>query len=157
MRNIFLFLGKTRESFLAQGIDEYTKRLKRYAPVEIKVIKEKRGAAGKLPADELKREEGRLLVNHLIQPTLVVALDQGGRRLSSVDFSEQLFQWEDQGQKTITFLIGGPNGLSADVLGRSDLVLSLSDMTLTHEMARLLILEQVYRAYTIKAGTGYHK
>jgi 23S rRNA (pseudouridine1915-N3)-methyltransferase len=157
VRNIFLFLGKTRESFLAQGIDEYSRRLKRYAPVELKVIKEKKGAGGKLPVDELKREEGLLLLKHISQPTLVVALDQGGRRMNSVDFSEQLFQWENQGQKTITFLIGGPNGLSVDILGRSDLTLSLSDMTLTHEMARLLILEQVYRAYTIKAGTGYHK
>ncbi len=157
MRLVFLFLGKTREPFFAEGIEEYSKRLAHYAPVEVKVIKEKKGTGANLPAAELKKEEGLLLAKNVAQPTLLVALDERGRALNSVAFAEQLGQWENQGQKSVTFLLGGPTGLSPDILRMSDLVLSLSAMTFPHEMARLVLLEQVYRAYTIKAGSGYHK
>lgn len=157
MRLIFLFLGKTREPFFAEGIDEYSGRLAHYVPVEIKVIKERKGTGANLPAAELKKEEGLLLARNVQQPTLLVALDERGRALSSVALAEQLGQWENQGQKSVTFLLGGPSGLSPEILRTSDLVLSLSAMTFPHEMARLVLLEQVYRAYTIKAGSGYHK
>lgn len=157
MRLVFLFLGKTREPYFAEGIEEYRQRLAHYAPLEVKIIKEKKGAGANLPAADLKREEGALLVKNVALPTLLVALDERGRALSSVAFAEQLGQWENQGQKSVTFLLGGPTGLSPEILKMADLVLSLSAMTFPHEMARLVLLEQVYRAYTIKTGSGYHK
>lgn len=157
MRIVFLFLGKTRESFFAAGIDEYVKRLGRYVQVEVKILKEKKGGGGNLSAEELKKEECRQLIAGISQPSFVVALDEHGSSMSSVRLAEQLSEWESQGQKAVTFLIGGPNGLSVDIIKMADLVLSLSAMTFPHEMARLIILEQVYRAYTIKAGTAYHK
>lgn len=152
----FLFLGKTKESYLAAGIDDFYKRLSRYAQADIKVIKEKKWSNKESEA-KIKEEEGRLLMAGIQQPSFIVALDQTGRQVSSENFAALVTQWEEQGRRCISFVIGGPLGLSANVLHEADMTVSLSKMTFTHELARLILLEQVYRAYAIKAGTGYHK
>jgi len=87
----------------------------------------------------------------------LVCLDRTGKQMDSTELAAQMERWEMQGQKKITFVIGGPLGLSATILKKADLVLSLSPMTFTHDMTRLLLLEQLYRACTIKAGEKYHK
>ncbi len=156
MKFFFPFLGKTKEKFIAQGIDEYVTRLKHYANLEMKFLKEKKSAA-KLPPNQQNIEEGKVLLASVPAGSFVVVLDVKGNLLSSEQLAEQITRWEDQGKRQVVFLLGGPNGFSDEVLKRADLRISLSKMTFTHDLARLLLIEQLYRAYTIKAGTGYHK
>ncbi|NTV13403.1 MAG: 23S rRNA (pseudouridine(1915)-N(3))-methyltransferase RlmH [Desulfobulbaceae bacterium] len=155
MRLEFLFLGKTREAYLASGIDDYRRRLANYAEVEIRVLKEIRPASK--PEEQVRQEEGLSLLAHLPPKSLVVALDPGGRSLSSEELALQLGNWQDGGRRHLVFLVGGALGLAAGVMARAEFKLSLSRMTFTHEMARLLLLEQLYRAFSIRAGSGYHK
>lgn len=155
MRFEFLFLGKTREAYLAAGIDDYRRRLANYAEVEIRVLKEVRPASK--PEALIIQEEGQSLLSHLTPRSLVVVLDPGGRAISSEELAKQVGEWENVGRRHLTILVGGALGLAPEVLARADYRLSLSRMTFTHELARLLILEQLYRACSIRAGSGYHK
>jgi 23S rRNA (pseudouridine1915-N3)-methyltransferase len=152
----FLFLGKTGEKFLAAGIDHFLARLRHYVTLEVRTIKEKKWSPQETE-DRIRDEEGKLLQARINRPSLVVALDPGGRQLSSEELAALLAKWQNEGQRSISFLIGGPLGLSSRLIAEADLVLALSRMTFTHEMARLLLMEQLYRACTILAGTGYHK
>lgn len=101
--------------------------------------------------------EGRRLLEKIQRPTLLVALDRTGKQFSSEELAELLEKWEGEGRRSITFLIGGHLGLSEQVVDKANVLLSLSKMTFTHEIARLILLEQLYRASTIRKGTGYHK
>jgi len=155
LRFELLFLGKTRETYLEAGIADYTKRLSRYLNVEIKTVKEGRFRKGEPDMVIIEKQSRDLLQS--MEGAYLVCLDRTGKQLDSTGLATLLENWEMQGQKKVSFIIGGPLGLSADALNRADLVLSLSPMTFTHEMARLLLLEQLYRACTIKAGEKYHK
>jgi len=155
LRFEFLFLGKTKEPYLADGIADYAKRLARYVATDIRTLKEKKTPKGEPDNVVVEKESETLLQSG--QGSYLVCLDRGGRQMDSVELAAQVEGWEMQGRKKITFILGGPLGLSAAILTRADLVLSLSAMTFTHEMARLLLLEQLYRACTIKAGEKYHK
>ncbi len=149
-----IFLGQTSEGYLEKGIADFQKRLERYCQVRVKVVKERKGRM----ADQVRIDtEGRDLLEQIEPKSLVVALDRTGRQLGSEAFAALFKQWQDQNRRTATFIVGGSLGLSQEVLAAADLALSLSMMTFTHEMARLLLLEQVYRAFTILAGTKYHK
>jgi len=156
MKIELLFLGKTKESYLAAGISNYAERLSHYTRLAIKELKD-RGRKNYLSAPEIIEAEGRLLLQAKTKSSLLVALDRGGRRLSSEEFAHRINIWEGQGTKGLSFIIGGPLGLSAAVKQQADFVLSFSRMTFTHEMARLILVEQLYRAYTINAGSQYHK
>ena len=145
--------GKTKSPYLSRGIDDYSQRLGRYVDLKIHLLKEKKG---KISAKQQKLAEGRQLLARADGSELV-ALDLSGKQLSSPELADLLSRWEMKGCGTISFLIGGPVGLSREVLDRAGLKISLSRMTFTHEMARLILLEQLYRAYTIKAGGKYHK
>ena len=155
MRFEILFLGKTKETYLAAGIEDYSKRLALYLAVDIKVLKEKKTKKGE-PENILVQKESEILLQN-VRGSYVVCLDRTGNQLDSLELAAQVERWEMQGQKKITFIIGGPLGLSPAILSRADLVFSLSRLTLTHEMSRLFLLEQLYRACTIKAGEKYHK
>lgn len=155
MKHELLFLGREKESFLTDGISEYTARLRHYAEVDIVVLKEKR----KPNQDEtaLVAWQGEQLLAAVRPGALLVALDAGGQALSSLELAALISRWEERGVKSAQYLLGGPLGLATSVLARADFRLSLSKMTFTHDMARLILLEQIYRAYTIKAGEKYHK
>jgi 23S rRNA (pseudouridine1915-N3)-methyltransferase len=155
LRFELLFLGKTKEAYLAAGIKDYARRLAHYVPTDIVTVKEKRSKKGEPENLLIETESQRLLQS--VQGTYVVCLDRKGIQIDSLELAARLQRWEMQAQKKISFIIGGPLGLSLDALKRADLILSLSAMTLTHEMTRLLLLEQLYRACTIKAGEKYHK
>jgi 23S rRNA (pseudouridine1915-N3)-methyltransferase len=155
MRIELIFIGKTKEAYLASGIEDFHKRLKRYAEVDIRVCKDVRPASK--PDQQVKREEGKVLLSHVDKKTFLVALDPGGRELSSEQLAERLGNWQDSGRRHISIVLGGALGLDDEILARADLVVSLSRMTFTHELARLVIMEQLYRAFNIRAGTGYHK
>ncbi len=155
MRLELLFLGKTKEKYLAAGIDDYAKRLSRYLKVEIKTLKEGKAKKG-VPENLLIEKESEKLMQNS-QGSYLVCLDRTGKQMDSLELAKQMERWEMQGIKKISFAIGGHLGLSSAILNKADLVLSFSPMTFTHEMSRLLLLEQLYRACTIKAGEKYHK
>lgn len=154
MKFLLPFLGKTKEAYLDQGIRDYAERLGRYLPVEIRVLKE----PGKNAPDAvLIAREAELLLAQAASVSLVVALDPAGRQHSSEELAALLTAWEDRGVSSVCFLIGGHLGLDEQVRQQANLVWSLSRLTFTHELSRLLLIEQLYRAYTIKAGHKYHK
>lgn len=154
MKFVLPFLGKTREKYLDAGISDYVKRLSRFVQVEIVNLKD--SSPKSIPDQVFKQQEADRLLDRIKQPAYVVALDTTGRELDSPGLAGLIADWEDNGLQTVYFLIGGHLGLHEDVLGKADLVLSLSRLTFTHEMSRLILLEQLYRAWTIKAGRKYH-
>lgn len=155
MKIELIFLGKTKEKFITEGIAEYKKRLSHYTTVSIKVVKSK---IKQQPNDELVKErEGELLLHNVVKGSFVVVLDARGKQYSSEELSGLIDKWEQRGIGVVTFLIGGPVGLSEKVIQKADMVLSLSRLTFTHDMVRMLLLEQLYRGYTIKRGEKYHK
>lgn len=155
MKIELIFLGKTKDKFITEAIDEYTKRLSHYTAVSIKIVKNK---IKQQPNDELVKErEGELLLNNVAAGSFIVALDAHGKQYSSEELSGLIDKWEQQGIRLISFLIGGPVGLSETVIKKADMILSLSRLTFTHDMVRMLLLEQLYRGYTIKRGEKYHK
>lgn len=154
MKHELLFLGKTKDQFIEAGVQHYLKRLHHYTSFNVTTIKEKgRGKGKKLSVEE----EGKLLLQTVPGGAKIVVLDSSGRQFTSLDFAKQVSQWEMQGIKQLCYLIGGPEGHSQKVRASADLLLSFSKMTFTHDMMRLLLVEQLYRAYTIKAGEKYHK
>jgi len=155
LRLELLFLGKTKEPYLAEGIEDYAKRLSHYIQVEIKTVKEGRRKKGEPENLQIERES-EILLQHA-KGTYLVCMDRTGKQIDSPALAKQIERWEMQGVKKISFVIGGPLGLSQNIFKKADLVLSISKMTFTHEMARLFLLEQLYRACTIKAGEKYHK
>ena len=155
MRFRIPLLGKTRTGYLDAGIREYADRLGRYVSVELPVLRDRHNRS---EADEvIKASEAVRLLDQVGATALCVALDPGGTLLDSEQLAGLVNRWENHGTTTICFLIGGHLGLHDTVLARADLRLSLSRMTFTHEMSRLILLEQLYRAWTIKAGHTYHK
>lgn len=148
-------LGRTKDAALGQGIDDYCRRLRHYTTLSLRQLKDPGRAGGR--GEDLVASEGRLLLKTVPAGAFVVALDGGGSQYTSEQFAALISGWEQRGIRQVSYLIGGPCGHSAEVLARADLLLSLSRMTFTHDMVRLLLLEQLYRAYTIKAGERYHK
>ena len=154
MKHQLLFLGKIKDKFIENGVEEYSSRLQHYTSFTITILKEKGKGRGKIMSPE---EQGKLLLQAIPAGATIVVLDSKGKQFTSESFSKKIEQWEIQGIKQVCYLIGGPDGHAAKVLGAADLLVSLSKMTFTHDMARLLLVEQLYRAYTIKAGEQYHK
>ncbi len=154
MKYEILLLGKTKDSFLAEGIDEYTKRLQHYADINLKIIKVKKNQG----SDQVIIErEADLLISNLSPSTYAIALDSQGKQLSSKGLASKIEQFETSGVRYITFIIGGPLGLSRRVMERANMSVSLSKMTFTHDMVRMILIEQLYRAHTILSGSKYHK
>jgi 23S rRNA (pseudouridine1915-N3)-methyltransferase len=154
MKHQLFFLGKIKDRFIEEGVGEYASRLQHYTSFTITILKEKgRGRGKQLTAEE----QGKLLLQAVPSGAAIVVLDAKGQQFTSEAFSRKIDQWEMQGTKQVCYLIGGPDGHAPKVRSAADLLLSLSKMTFTHDMARLLLIEQLYRAYTIKAGEQYHK
>lgn len=157
MKIEIFILGKTKSSFIDQGVDEYLKRLKHYAKVSFKLLKQPKASAKHQGSEEeLKRREGQLILASVPANSFVVALDENGKQFSSTNFAKEINQWQVSGKKHISFVIGGAFGLSKDVMQRADHKISLSLMTFTHDMTRLFLVEQLYRGFTILAGEKYH-
>ncbi len=155
MKHEIIFLGKTKESFIQQGINEYGSRLEHYTSLVITTLKDPM-AKTKSGVDSRKKQ-GETLLKAVGKGACKVVLDSRGKSLSSEEFAAQIMTWENQGVKNITYLIGGPDGHSEQVRQAADFTLSLSRMVFTHDLVRLLLIEQLYRAYTIKAGERYHR
>lgn len=155
MKLEILLLNKTKEAYLQQGISDYQKRLKRFTPVELVEIKVKKLSTRS--NTEIRAYESSLLDRRVTRGSYRIALDSRGKQISSETFASFLMELEQRAVQTVSFIIGGPFGLDNEQLRKADTVLSLSAMTYTHDMTRLILLEQLYRAFTIKAGTNYHK
>ncbi len=150
--------GKIKESYLREGIAEFTKRLRPYARLEVKEIQEERMKEN--PSESEKREvlkrEGERLLRLVPEGSYLYVLDVYGKALSSEELSAELEALALSGRSHVTFLIGGAFGLSEEVRRAADRRLSFSRMTFTHQMVRLLLVEQVYRAFKISRGEKYH-
>lgn len=145
-------VGKTKEKWLKTAIDDYVRRLGRMVKIELIDVREEKVIQD---SEKVKKIEGaRLLKNS--KDFYVVALDSCGKQMDSGELAAMLNK-NEQHAIDVAFLIGGPMGLSKDVLKQADMTLSLSNMTFTHQMVRLILLEQVYRGYMINAGRKYHK
>jgi 23S rRNA (pseudouridine1915-N3)-methyltransferase len=152
-------VGKIKEKFLQEGIAEYLKRLRPYANVQVVEIPDEKRPQSASPATEsaAMEKEGDRILTALSDGSYIIALDVKGQNPTSEELAALFGAWELSAKNQLAFVIGGDLGLSLRVLDRSDLRLSLSRMTFTHPMARLLILEQVYRAFRILRGEPYHK
>jgi 23S rRNA (pseudouridine1915-N3)-methyltransferase len=153
MRLRFIWVGKTKNEHLRALIDEYLKRLSRYARCEIAEV----GASAAREAGAGIEEESRRIIGALRSDALKVLLEVEGREWSSHELAATVERWQTSGTKEVAFIIGGQDGVSREVEARADIRWSLSRLTLTHEMTRVILLEQIYRAYTIIHGLPYQK
>ena len=151
-----IVVDRTRSPFLKEGEVFYLDRLRKYVQVDWVEVKPVKISQGR-PAPEILAGEGERIVQRLAQDDYSVCLDRSGNQYDSERFAEWLNSLLNKGEQWVSFIIGGPLGLSKDILHRSREVLSLSQFTLTHEMSRLILLEQLYRAFTILRGEKYHK
>ncbi len=149
-----LSVGRPRNTAFRDGAAEYLKRLKHYATIQSVAVREEPGHRS---PDEILRKEADRLERALPQDAYVVALDRSGDMCDSRQLAERLSQLGLLGRSRAVFLVGGPLGLSEELMARADWRLSLSPMTFPHELARLVLLEQLYRAFTIIRGEQYHK
>lgn len=152
-------IGKLKEKFYIDGCEEYRKRLSRFCTVKILESADEKAPEELSAAEEekVKEKEGERLLASIDPKDRVIALTIGGKRYTSESFATHLEKLENEGNRTITFVIGGSLGLSKEVQKRADETLSLSDMTLPHRLARLVLLEQLFRAYKIRRNEAYHK
>lgn len=152
----FLWVGKTRSSSIRSLYEDYLERIRHWIPCEVVEVRDlsKRRS---LRAEELIADEGAEIAKHIPKSGTLVALDETGTQFSSSAFARWIESEQNSGTRVITFVIGGPEGLSRDISKRAHIVLSLSKMTWTHEMCRVLLLEQVYRALCIMRKIPYHK
>ena len=155
--NIFT-VGKVKESYLQAGIDEFTKRLQPYTKVNIVEVNDERIPSNPSEADKelVMEKEGERILGSLAERTYVIALDVKGKPMTSEGLATSVKNLQVRGYSSITFIIGGALGLSQSVLDKADYSLSLSHMTFTHQMVRLILVEQVYRAFKIIRGEPYH-
>lgn len=155
MKIQLLATGKTRFPFIREGIEEYRRRLIHYTDFQIRELPELKNA-GSWPVKKVMEEEAKATLKAIDPGDYVVLLDEGGRHLDSLDFAGLLEMRQLGSFRTIFFVIGGAYGFAEEVYKRADLKLSLSKMTFSHQLVRLIFLEQLYRAYTIMRGEPYH-
>ena len=139
-------IGRLKEKFLVDGVSEYLKRIKPFAKIEV----------AEIPECRTVEEEGAKLRAQILRDSFVFVLDVAGETLSSENFAEKIAALSLHGVSSITFVIGGAFGLSEEIRDAADFRLSISPMTFTHQLARLILVEQIYRAFKIIRGEPYH-
>ena len=159
MRINIVCVGKIKEKYLKLGIDEFKKRLSKYCKLEIIELDDEKAPENLSDKEMLmiKEKEGKKILSKIKDNSYVIALAIDGKNLSSEELAETINKLGVRGISNITFVIGGSLGLSDEVLSRADYKLSFSKMTFPHQLMRLILLEQVYRAYRINNGEPYHK
>lgn len=160
MKITILCVGRIKEKFYVQAMEEYAKRLSRYCKLEITEVADEKTPDGASEAEEtqIRTKEGKRLLKYLEgKAAKVVALCIDGQMLDSVELSEQMNDWMVQGCSHLVFVIGGSLGLSDEVVKRADYKLSFSKMTFPHQLMRVILMEQIYRAYRILNHEPYHK
>lgn len=155
MKITLLVIGKTDEQYLETGIAKYLGRLEHYVPFELKIIPDIKNRKTLSEAQQ-KKMEGELLLSQFQSGDVVVLLDENGKTFSSRNFSKWIESQMNTGCKRLVFVIGGPYGFSQEVYEKAKSKISLSEMTFSHQMVRLVFVEQLYRAFTIMKGEAYH-
>ena len=150
---LILTVAKTQPGAYSQLVDDFLGRVKHYYPTIFEVIPEAKGMSDPLKARE---KEGKLILTKLKPQDTVVLLDEKGKLHPSMAFAQQLEDWMNQGAGRLVFVLGGAHGFSAEVYGRATSKLSLSPFTMPHQLARVVFLEQLYRACTIQRNEPYH-
>jgi len=148
-------VGKDHESYIRPGVEDFTKRISRYYPVEWMILSPPRNA-GTLSQADLKKKEGDMLLEALAKEDHLVALDEKGRQQSSEDLARFIQTRGNESVRNLIFLIGGAYGLDDRVLQRANYKWSLSQLTFPHQLVRLILAEQLYRACTIQRNEKYH-
>lgn len=155
MKIKIVFVGKTQKEYLVQGEIEYLNRLKHYLKIEIITVPDLKNAKS-LSFQEIKEREGELILKNLNQSEEVFLLDEKGRQFDSIGLSNFLQKQFNRGGFSMVFIIGGPYGFSNQIYERAQGLISLSNLTFSHQMIRLFFLEQIYRSMTILKGEPYH-
>ncbi|HAR6105001.1 TPA: 23S rRNA (pseudouridine(1915)-N(3))-methyltransferase RlmH [Staphylococcus pseudintermedius] len=159
MKITILAVGKLKEKYWKLAIAEYTKRLGAYSKIEVVEVPDEKApeTMSVKEIEQVKEKEGQRILSKIKPQSIVITLEIAGKMLSSEDLAKTLDQRMTQGASDFTFVIGGSHGLHDNVLKRSDFALSFSKMTFPHQMMRVILLEQVYRAFKIMRGEAYHK
>lgn len=159
MKITILAVGKVKEKYFAGAIQEYSKRLGRYCKLEIIEVADEKtpDKASEREQEVIRRREGERLRKYLREDAYIIALAIGGKQAASEEFANKLDRLGISGQSHIIFVIGGSIGLDSAILQQADELLSFSAMTFPHQLMRVILLEQVYRAYRIIHGEPYHK
>ncbi len=152
-------VGKIKENYIQSGIDNYINRLQRLCEIEIHEVNPrkvtKKATGGQI--EKIKEKEGERILERIPEDNYIIALSVQGKPMTSEGLAKSLKNLQLQGHQKITFIIGGSLGLSDKIEKKADYILSLSHMTFTHQMIRLILLEQIYRAFKIMNGEPYHK
>ena len=159
MKIKIICVGKLKEKYLDEGVKEYLKRLSAYADVEIIEVADERIPENPSLAEEMivKAKEGRSILDKVKQDDYMILLDVSGKQLDSIQFAERIEDCMINGKSTIDFVIGGSLGHGEDVLTRANERISFSSMTFPHQLMRLILAEQIYRAFKIIRHETYHK
>ena len=155
MKISFWSIGKTNEAYIKQGVEEFTRRISKYLKVEWTIIPVPKNA-GMMSEMDLKKKEGEMILEWLQKTDYLVALDERGKQMNSAGLAEFIQARANESVKNLVFLIGGAFGIDDAVLKRADYKWSLSQLTFPHQLVRLLLAEQVYRACTIMQNEKYH-
>ena len=155
MKTVLLVVGKTVEKYFVQAIEEYVQRTKHYISFDLEVIPELKNTKS-LSEEQQKEKEGELILKSLQPGDTVVLLDEHGKELRSVEFADYMKRKLNTTNRRLVFIIGGPYGFSPAVYDAAQEKLSLSKMTFSHQMIRLIFVEQLYRAMSILNGSPYH-
>ena len=155
MKIHFWSVGKQHEAYVKAGVDEFTKRISNYYPVEWTILPMPKNA-GILSEAELKKKEGELILNNLQKDDYLVALDERGKQISSEGLAEFIMKRGNESVKNLVFLIGGAYGIDEAVMKRANYKWSLSQLVFPHQLVRLILAEQVYRACSINRNEKYH-
>lgn len=159
MKITVLCVGKVKEKYFTMAIDEYAKRLTRYCKLDIVEVPDEKTPddASEAMETQIKKIEGERILKNVKDGAYVIALAIEGDMLSSVQLANKMEHLATMGSSHLIFIIGGSLGLSKEVLARADYKLSFSKMTFPHQMMRMVLLEQIYRAYRINSNQPYHK
>jgi len=152
-------VGRIKEKFYEDAVAEYAKRLSAYTKLKIEEVADEKcpERISEKEAEQIKYREGSRILKHIRDDEYVVTLEIAGKPMPSEDFSRFIRSREMSGRPDITFVIGGSIGLSTEVSARADMKLSFSEMTFPHQLMRVILTEQIYRAYRIMRGEPYHK
>lgn len=154
MKTILILVGKTQNKHFIAGINDYTERIGHYMPFEIRTIPELKNTKSLTEAQQ-KEKEGQLILQELQASDTVVLLDEHGKEFRSIELADWL-QHKQNTARRLVFIIGGPYGFSPEIYARANDKISLSRLTFSHQMVRLIFVEQLYRACTIIKGEPYH-
>lgn len=156
MKIKIIALGKIKEKFLKEGIDEFTKRLTPYVPMSIVELNPIEIKDENL-TEKILLEEGEKILSCIKSQDYVITMEIGGKQMSSEEFSQKLTSLINDGTQEVVFVIGSSCGIGKNVSQRADFKMSMSKMTFLHQFARLILVEQIYRAFKIARNERYHK